>query len=103
MKQLLSPNETVVIYRRNSCSMDYATVVPCLLYTFDMRWYDSDNGDYCGKISVFLMKKQRLSATYLPQIARKRPKTTCFEPTFSQKRVIFLLMIVNLKISATLF
>ena len=69
--------------------MDYATVVPCLLYTFDMRWYDSDNGDYCGKISVFLMKKQRLSATYLPQIARKRPKTTCFEPTFSQKRVIF--------------
>ena len=35
MEQLLSPNETVVIYRRNSCSMTYETVVPCLLYTCD--------------------------------------------------------------------
>ena len=34
MEQLLSPNETVVIYRRNSCSMTFATVVPYLLYTF---------------------------------------------------------------------
>ena len=33
MEQLLSPNETVVIYRRNSCSMAYATVVP-LWFTF---------------------------------------------------------------------
>ena len=48
------------------------------------------------------MKIQRLSATNLPQRAKKRPKMTCFEPTFSQKRVIFVLMIVNLKISATL-
>ena len=35
-EQLLSPNETVVIYRRNSCSMAYATVVPFLLYTCDI-------------------------------------------------------------------
>ena len=74
-----------------------------LLYTLDTMRYDSDNGDCCSKISAFLMKKQRLSATNLPKLAKKRPKTRIIGCTFSQKRAIFVLMSVKLKISATLF
>ena len=75
MKQLLSIGETVVPCYMQQSFHAYCTLSIPIVHLRQLRWYDSDNGDCCSKISAFLMKKQRLSATNLPQSAKKRLKT----------------------------
>lgn len=54
-----------------------------------MRWYDSDNGDCCSKISAFLMKKTTVICHKSAQTCKKTPKNEDNRMHFFTKKGYF--------------
>ena len=94
--KMVIPSHDMVI------SSHETTILGCKAFA-DATMVRRDSCVCCLKIAAFLMKNQSLFATNLPQHAKKHLKTGMKWCSFVQKTVIFVLMTVNLEMSATHF